>query len=333
MSAWAWAGSSSGQGGRRRPAGASCPPWPGPGRCRQLHQGIRAGQPGRHGRDELRGHRVAVVEQRDLAVRGQHAAQPVPHPGDRLQQFRGGRLAGRPEQLREIDQVGEDLAVIGGGPLVVTPVRQDLHRQLSGQGVQDGAQLPFVPEEHRETGERLEVLDQVIAADVGLQVPAQEPGVRRQAGQEGVLDRTARDQVAVQPAEGPGPQGRRIGQPGIAAAPPRPSPARTATSRRTRPARPPGPARRPAARPSPSTAGGSARARVRPAAPSPPAPSRPGSSAPRPSPRPTGRPGHSPDQPSRPGWSGASSCRAARCFPHAAGRIRASSATAARRAA
>ena len=121
VSAWAWAGSSS---GRAAPTSASRRQLPAVARARPVSGSTTSGsarrQPGRHGGDELRGHRVPVVEQRDLAVRGQHAAQPVAHPGDRVQQLRGRCLAGRPEQLRRVDQVGR-----GPGSGRRAPARSD----------------------------------------------------------------------------------------------------------------------------------------------------------------------------------------------------------------
>ena len=66
-------------------------------------------------------------------------------------------------------------------------VGQHLHGKLPGQPVQRLVQQSVIGEEHRQPGQRLEVLDQVIAADIRFQVPPQETGVRGQAGEETVL--------------------------------------------------------------------------------------------------------------------------------------------------
>ena len=80
---------------RRRRAGASRPPPPGPARCRAAPAaGPPAAAAGRSAATSSAVDRVPVVEQRDLPVRGQHAAQPAAHPADRVDQFRAGCLAG-----------------------------------------------------------------------------------------------------------------------------------------------------------------------------------------------------------------------------------------------
>ena len=94
------------------------------------------GSPGATAARSSGAHREPVVEQRDLTVRGQHAAQPVRASAAIASSSSGRRrLAGRPEQPRDVDQVGEDLAVVGGRSLVVTAVGQHLHGELSGQRV------------------------------------------------------------------------------------------------------------------------------------------------------------------------------------------------------
>ena len=63
-------------------------------------------------------------------------------------------------------------------------VRQHLHGQLPASRRSAWAEQRVVGEEHREPGERLQVLDEVVAADIGFQVAAQEPSVRREFGAE-----------------------------------------------------------------------------------------------------------------------------------------------------
>ena len=81
------------------------------------------------------------------------------------------------EQVGHVDQVGQHLAVVGRGALVVAAISQHLHAELADQQPQRPAQQRLVAQEDGQPGQRLEVLDQVVAADVGLQVTAQEPGV------------------------------------------------------------------------------------------------------------------------------------------------------------
>ena len=219
MSACACAGSSSGHGAptsaiRCQPRDRG-PDQPG---VRQGHQRRARRRLGLQRGDDRARDRVPVVEQRHRPVGGQRRAEPAAHLGDRQRQARGGRPPGRAEQVGYVDQVAEHLAVVGRGTLVVAAVGQHLHGQLGGEPLQRPGEQPLVAQEHAEPGQRLEALDQVIAAHVGLEVAAEEPGVRRDLAQELRLQVAARDQVAVQAAPGPGPQRRGVGQPGVAAA-------------------------------------------------------------------------------------------------------------------
>jgi hypothetical protein len=99
----------------------------------------------------------------------------------------------------------------------VPAVRQHLDAELAAQPVQSAGEQAFIAQEDTEASERLEVLDQVVAAHVGLQVPAQEAGVRRQLAAELRFQVRARYQVAMQAAPRPGPQRRWVRQPGVAA--------------------------------------------------------------------------------------------------------------------
>ncbi len=106
--------------------------------------------------------------------------------------------------------------MVGRGPLVVAAVGQHLDRELAGQQPERPAQQRLVAEEHAEPGQGLEVLDQVVSADVGFQVAAQEPGVRGDPAAEAGLEISARHQVAVQAAPGPGAQRGRVREPRVA---------------------------------------------------------------------------------------------------------------------
>ncbi len=124
----------------------------------------------------------------------------MPHPA-----HGPGQLAGRgpprgPQQVRDVDQVGQHLAVVGGRALIVASVGQHLPSQLPGQPPRRQPQQPLVGEEDGQAGQRLEPLDQVVAADVVLQVAAQETRVGRERGGEIRLDVAARHEVTVQPA-------------------------------------------------------------------------------------------------------------------------------------
>ena len=112
--------------------------------------------------------------------------------------------------------------MIGGRALVVTAVGQHLPVQLAGQPPDRAAQQPLVGEEDGQAGHRLDPLDQVVAADVVLQVAAQEAGVGGERGGEGRLDVAAGHELAVQAAPGPGAQRGRVRVPGVAAAEPVP---------------------------------------------------------------------------------------------------------------
>ena len=142
----------------------------------------------------------------------------MPHPVDGRGQLAGRGLSRGPQQVRHVDEVGQHLAVIGGRALVVAAVGQHLRGQLPGQPPQRQPEQPLVGEEDGQPGQRLEPLDQVVAADVVLQVAAQESRVSRQPGGEIRLDVAARRQSAVQAAPRPGAQRGGVRVPGIAAA-------------------------------------------------------------------------------------------------------------------
>ena len=144
-------------------------------------------------------------------VRQDHQGPRAWRPG-----LQGGDQIGADREA--VDEVGEHLAVVGGRPFVVTTVGQHLHRQLPGQPVQHAGEQVIIGEEHGETGQCLEVLDQVVAADVGFDVPPQEAGVCRQVRDEAFLDLAPGDQVGMQPAVRPCAQRRGVGEPRIAAA-------------------------------------------------------------------------------------------------------------------
>ena len=112
--------------------------------------------------------------------------------------------------------------MIGGRALVVTAVGQHLPVQLAGQPPDRAAQQPLVGEEDGQASHRLEPLDQVVAADVVLQVAAQETGLGSEPGDEGRLDVAAGHELAMQATPGPGAQRGRVRVPGIAAAEPVP---------------------------------------------------------------------------------------------------------------
>ena len=78
-------------------------------------------------------------------------------------------------------EIGEHLAVVGRRTLIVTAVRQHLDGQLRRTGPSERApQQSFVAKEDGQASERLEVLHQMVAADVALEMPPQESGVLAQ---------------------------------------------------------------------------------------------------------------------------------------------------------
>ena len=124
----------------------------------------------------------------------------MPHPVDG-----GGYLAGRglargPQQIRHVDEIGEHLAVIGGRALVVAAVGQNLPGQLPGQTPDRQPQEPLVGEEDGQADQSLEPLDQVVAADVVLQVPAQESRMGREPGDEVGFDVAPGHKIVVKTA-------------------------------------------------------------------------------------------------------------------------------------
>jgi hypothetical protein len=173
--------------------------------------------------------REPVVEQRDLAGRVEHGAEPAAHRGHRGVKLGRDRVAGRRQQSGQVDEVAEHLAVIRGRALVVAAVWQQLDLQLPADPAQGPAEQRVVTEEDRQAGQRLEVLDEVVAPHVGLEVTAQEPGERGQLASVRSLDTAAANQPREQTAERPGAQRGRIRVPG-----------RTATPADRRVPRPPG---------------------------------------------------------------------------------------------
>ena len=137
----------------------------------------------------------------------EHRAQPAPHAVDGRGQLgdRSPHPASRPSPLARSRsatsiEVGQDLAVIGGRALVVAAVGQDLPGQLPGQPAHGQPQQPLVGEEDGQAGQGLEALDQVVAADVVLQVAAQETRVSREPGDEVRFDVAASCEITVQAA-------------------------------------------------------------------------------------------------------------------------------------
>ncbi len=79
-------------------------------------------------------------------------------------------------------------------------VGQDLPGQLPGQPTKRQLKQPLVGEEDGQAYESLEILDQVVAAEVVLQVSTQESRVSRQPGDEIRLDVAAGREITVQAA-------------------------------------------------------------------------------------------------------------------------------------
>jgi len=116
--------------GKQMPA-AGC--GPGKTRVRQHVQRAVGRRGGRYPGKQSLAYREPVVQQRDIARRCQHSAEPAAHRGDRVGQ--GGRLGvpGRLQQASDVDEVAEHLAVVRRRPLVVTAVGQHLHGKLAVQ--------------------------------------------------------------------------------------------------------------------------------------------------------------------------------------------------------
>ena len=89
----------------------------------------------RHGgpqrREQPRGYRESVVQQRYLAIRRQHQAQPGTHPRDRVAQPVRCRQPGGPQQPGDVDKVPEHLAVVRRGALIVPAIGQHLDGELT----------------------------------------------------------------------------------------------------------------------------------------------------------------------------------------------------------
>ena len=123
-----------------------------------------------------------------------------------------------PQQVAHVEQVGEHLAVVRGRAFVVAAVGEHLYRQLAGEVVAAEGQQVAVAEEHAEADEGLQVLDEVVAADIELDVGSKEAGVHGKLVHEGVVEVAACDQRLVHAAEGPGAQRRRVRMPRVAPA-------------------------------------------------------------------------------------------------------------------
>ena len=88
-----------------------------------------------------------------------------------------------PQHLIALEQVGKDLAVVGGRALVVAAVRQHLLAELLLKVFHSqGAPAPRLDsiKECARPQQRLHVLDQVVAEDVGLEVADQEADLLRE---------------------------------------------------------------------------------------------------------------------------------------------------------
>ena len=117
--------------GEQVPAARPCgPDQPGAG---QRPAAPRSAGPGRSAATRRRGTGYPSLSSGTVAGRGQHRAQPAAHRAIASLSSGCGALAGGREQPGHVDEVGEDLAVVGGRPLVVPAVGQDLDRQLAGQ--------------------------------------------------------------------------------------------------------------------------------------------------------------------------------------------------------
>ena len=94
-------------------------------------------------------------------------------------------------------RTGPSHVAAAGRFTAAAPATEHLHDQLPCQPVQCPPEQTLIGEAHCLPGQRLKVLDQVVAAQAGIQVPAQEPGMRSEASEEGPLSLAARDQRAV----------------------------------------------------------------------------------------------------------------------------------------
>ena len=144
---------------------------------------------------------------------GQHRTKPAAHRGDRLGKSDRLILPCGPQQASDVDEITEYLTVVRRRSFVVAAIRQHLHLDLPAQPPDRHGEQRVVAEEDRETGQRLQVLDEMVAADVRLQAAAQETGVRGKLAAKRAFDRAAMDEVAVNPAERPGAERRRVRAP------------------------------------------------------------------------------------------------------------------------
>ncbi len=103
--------------------------------------------------------------------------------------------------------------MVGGRPLVVTAVGQHLPADLATQPLDPPPVASGVAAGHRQPDQGLEVFDQMVATDVGLQVRPQEGRVPAEVGADGRLGRTAPRERLEQPAQRPRAQGGDIGRP------------------------------------------------------------------------------------------------------------------------
>ena len=88
------------------------------------------------------------------------------------------------EEVGDVEQVAQDLKVIGGRELVVTAISQDLAGDLFLEPGERGRQVTGAETDpRRDNG--LQVLDEMIAADVSFQASLQMAGLPVEAGEKG----------------------------------------------------------------------------------------------------------------------------------------------------
>ncbi len=135
------------------------------------------------------------------------------HPGDRGRQLVRYQRVARRQQADDVVDVGEHLAVVRGRPFEVTAVGQHLPADLGAQLLDPPVAVRGVAAGHRQPDQGFEVLDQMVAADIGFQVQPQEDFVPAEVGAHGRPDSAVPRERLEQPAQRPRAQGCDIRRP------------------------------------------------------------------------------------------------------------------------
>jgi hypothetical protein len=194
-------------------------PTPGDDVARRLEdvEALRGRRRGLEERQPVAADECAVIEEGHVAIGKEHLPEPPAHAGDVLAEARDRRTACGPEERGDIHEVAQHLAVVGRRPLVVTPVGEDLDGSLSLELGNPCREQASIVEKHAQGDEGLQILDEMVAAHITLEV---EPEIAsRQREMVDVVRRsgTARNEPVEHAAQVPGAYGNDVRRPCVPA--------------------------------------------------------------------------------------------------------------------